>query len=752
MKGGKNMYTENEDYEVEVAESGGEVLVGDLIELGDDIVMAEELNKYPDALKFLVLGYCSYCNETIINRAIPMLDGLKPVQRRILYTMSTYKKTNLRKNKAVSQTIAGAVMSYHPHSDAPIYEAAVRMTENRGNMNMPLLLGKGNFGKSYSSKTASASRYTEVMLHPNADYYFEDIKGVNFVLNEKGDSHEPEILPVKFPSILVNPTQGVAVGIASSIPSFNILDVCNLVKEYIENGACSTVIYPDFNTGGYYIKDDKEIMRVMKKGKGKVKLRAKYTIEGKTISFTELPYGKYAEKIKEKINKLNISTVKDVKYLADRAGLLLTVECNNKNAVVPTLLRLFRDTDLESNYNANMTVIIDKKPEFLGVWGIIEEWVKFRRKVIHKKYQAEVDELQPKVRKLEAILEFLSLSKEELDEYIEVARYQGKSAAKKHVTEKFGDRYDSKEIGYMLAIPVSDLGNQAEYQSELDSVVAQINNYRDLMSDEAIDRSIVKDMDYFLGLFARKTRKTEITEKHLDYSSIEDGKEEDYVDDSDCVVLYKDGFIRKIHMLYTKTEDYAIKCKANDTLIAVDSKGRVLRIYLNQIPYCNFTDIGTYILQYCGIEGDDSEILSLDLLEEKEKTIIYSDGALGFLNYSEWVQNSRQVKVIEKGVSSRVEDAICDIIDTPEILLVRTRKGKIGYVATDTVTKKSRTARKLAFHVDSDDEIIGYYATELDNLPMILQNCAYYSAPDLAYLRSAEDLSEEVEWEYGYNL
>lgn len=328
-----------------------------------------DFSKITVGMKNLTEGYIDYSQEVIKNRALPDLrDGFKPVNRRIMYTLySKFKKGEQVK----SNTVVGAVMKLHPHGDASIYSALVLMVDKNGTMSMPVIEGQGNFGGVHTTDPAAASRYTEIKLHPFAQEYFGEMNGINFVPNYDATASEPDVLPVSFPAILCNSTSGIAVGFRSNMPSFNFNDVIDLTMEYIKNGKCTTVIYPDFVTGGFYVKNNKELDKLMRTGLAKIKLRGRVTTAGKEITVVEFPFGKTIQGLQAQIQAANINGVKDVGDVDDfEHGKGLLIACSAKNKVNDVLLQLYKDSDLQYTFSADLMSILDGKPVRYGVWGI----------------------------------------------------------------------------------------------------------------------------------------------------------------------------------------------------------------------------------------------------------------------------------------------------------------------------------------------------------------------------------------------
>lgn len=713
--------------------------LGDLLESGDvDELMdrlaqgvgnTQEIAKYPEGLRKLIEGYLAYCSEVIINRAIPAIDGLKPVQRRILYTLAKHKIWDMEK----SLKTAGLVLAFHPHSDKPIYKAMVRMTDKRALYNIPLLKGKGEYGSNYSSLGASAARYTEICLHSNSEDYFGEMNGVEYSMSYDDRDKEPNLLPVSYPSILVNATEGIAVGLASNIPSFNILDVLDLTIEYLETGDVKTVIYPDFPTGGFYIKNDAELHKLMTTGRADIKLRGRVEISEKDIIIREVPYSVVCEKIYKQIIDANITGVSDVKNLMSKEGCELTVSCSAANRVEGILLALYKYTDLQYTMTTNMNVIVDNEPRLLGVWDIIKKWCEFRKNVIVKQLEFELAKYKSEMKNTVARLKLLE-RQDVCNEYISKVRSSGKKVARQILVDAFPDM-DSSEIAYIARTAIEQLGDIEELRVEVSKIDATVADYNHKIANPGL--IAIEQLKSLKRKFARCQRLTEVTD--LDYV-FEKETEQNIIDNNPCIILYKDGFIKKLTSTsyYDASKyDLVINTESDKTLIGIDTDGRVLRIYLNELPYCTVSDVGTYLPKYWNIP--ENELVSLELLENKEKMLIYKDGKIGFIHYGEWYNNSKQIRVIERGISTEA-DKLVDVVDTPDVLAIITNKQHFGMTYSYMINKLSRKARTSVFKLDNDEYIEWYAPLSHARAVQTIMNHQSYIGKKVGYLKNNGDI------------
>lgn len=705
----------SEDYLREIAEDA------DIIENSKKLL--EESIKYPESLMYLYKAYVDFAITLITERAIPAIDGLKPAQRRILVVAKEFhdKNSGFLKSKKVMSDVIGR---FHPHGDC--YDVAVKMVDSRGAYNVPLIRGTGNFGSVYSNKAASAQRYTEMQMHDNAKEYFGEMDGIKYRPSFDEKEVEPVLLPVSYPSILVNSTNGIAVGISSYIPSFNISDVIDATIEYLETGDIAEPLIPDYPSGGVYIKNDEELDKIMNTGVGKIKMRGNVEIDGSDIIIKDLPYGVTAEKLLKQVagsdglmSKEGNKFIDDIKILSDRNGFKVVVYCRNASCVQPALMLLYKKTDLQTTVTTQMNVIVDGKPELLGVKGIIREWCKFRKGVIVKQTEHDKSKVQKKLKLASAKYRYTKETSI-VDKVIELLRAKKRTEAREYIQECFPD-LDKDDIKSLLGMSISSLGDNDLFEKDIEDCTRGIEAYDRIIENPT--PIVIKDLRRVQGYYKSYKRHTVVSDKDYVFET----KEEVVIDNSPCYVMIKDNFIKKVTTnSYFKEENYdlVLNCNASDTLIGIDNQGRIIRVYLKDIEYTLSSKVGTYLPQY--LELDDSfDLLWMDLLTNATKMLVYSDGRVGTLDMSEWSSNTRCVKVIEKGVSAEV-DKLIGVIDVPESLIVYTSKGKCGIEYIENIVVKSRTARKLVFKLEAGERIVSYAPlSKLDSVKVLSNHAKY---------------------------
>ncbi len=446
--------------------------------------------------KVLHSSMLPYAEFVILDRALPRVeDGLKPVQRRILYTMKEMGLTPDKPHKKSARIVGDCMGKYHPHGDSSVYDAMVRMAQGF-NMGKTLVNGHGNFG-SVDGDPAAAMRYTEARMEPLALELLRDIdkETVSFSLNFDDSLKEPDVLPGRFPNLLVNGASGIAVGLATNIPTHNLEEVINGVVAYIDNPAISLeemmeyIPSPDFPTGGVIIAN--ELIQAYKTGRGKITLRAKITAEktdnGKTnLIITELPYQVNKAQLLRKVVDLREEKKDELAGLdfvadeSDRTGMRAVIRVK-KDADVDAILKcLYKYTDLEVTFGINMVVIADGKPQQLGLMEIIRHYVKYQQQVIKRRTIFDLEQAEQRCH----ILEGMIIAVQNIDEVIAIIKQsESTSDAKNNLMKRF-------EISDAQAQAILDLRLARLTKLEINKLEKELKELKQLIKKlKAISKS-----------------------------------------------------------------------------------------------------------------------------------------------------------------------------------------------------------------------------------------------------------------------
>lgn len=513
-------------------------------------------------------NYMPYAMSVIVSRAFPEIDGFKPSHRKLLYTM--YKMGLLTGPKTKSANIVGQTMKLNPHGDQAIYETMVRLARGNEALLHPYIDSKGNFGKAYSSDMAyAASRYTEAKLDPICNELFGDIDKdtVNFVPNYDNTMMEPELLPVTFPSILVNSNVGIGVSMASAVCSFNLKELCEATISIIrdpEFDALETMKGPDFPGGGYMIHDADKLRQIFDTGRGAVKIRAKYSYdkEANCIEITEIPPTTTVEAIIEKIIELAKGGMKEVAYIRDETDLSgLKIAIDLKRGVNPDALmrKLYQLTPLQDSFSANFNILVHGYPKVLGVNAIIREWIDFRMDCVRRRTRFDLKKKEERLHLLEGLEKILL----DIDKAIKIVR-ETDEESEVVPNLMIGFSIDEIQAEYVAEIKLRHLNREFILNriADIEQLEKDIADMRDILgSDRKIKLIIIDELKKVAEKYGQP-RKTEVI--YLDDEPEEKIVKE--VPDYPCkLFLTKGGYFKKITMQSLRMSGEQ-KLKENDVI------------------------------------------------------------------------------------------------------------------------------------------------------------------------------------------
>lgn len=660
----------------------------------------------PPGLVSLVGGYVDYAKEVILERALPGIDGFKPSQRRILYTAKEIEKI---KDLTKCANLVGATMKLHPHGDGPIYATLVRMTHSTGYQNVPFVLGKGTFGRVFSTDPPAASRYTECRFTDIAQELFDGMEGTTMVPSYDGKLNEPVLLPVSFPSILCNPTQGIAIGIAANIPGFNYHEVINATIELIETGDIKHALAPDYFSAGEYVVNPTELYKLMHTGKAKIKLRGKWHVDGKCIVITELPYYTTVTDIRKAMEE--IGGWSEVRDESDFNGLRLVVECTSKRNVDPVLTEMLRVTNLQMTITSNIAVIVDNRPKVIGVIDVLRNWVEFRSGVVEKRLKLRLESLEYDIERYTTLVALLN-NEENRSKFISLlANNETDVPAHDYLRSLFPESPEST-IEWILDMKIRTLSGVGRRQARLDN----------LISDRA---ATIADLGNINGVIVRELRDLNTRYKFPRKTVCTN---EDYVFENDdkpvvraqpvaSAVIIRDNFLKKLHMnMMTKDLPGVIPCMSTDVISFIDNKGRLLRVNLDNVEFVSEMDRGIYLPTYFGLDGEGFGIKCYEVVGRKVKGYVYADGFASVVDYSEWCDAQRNTRITANGVSDKAELICGELSFDKEYALLMTAEGRFGFVPLD-FKRKHRTARTRVVNVKPGDSIA--FVMELNMSDMI---------------------------------
>ena len=515
-------------------------------------------------------NYMPYAMSVIVSRAIPEIDGLKPAHRKLLYTM--YKMGLLGGKLTKSANVVGQTMKLNPHGDSAIYETMVRLTKGNEALLHPLIESQGNFGKQYSRDMAyAASRYTEVRLDSICQEFFGDINKntVKFVDNYDGEMKEPTLLPVAFPNILVNPNQGIAVGMASNICSFNLREVCTAVTQYMKHPKCDILEFmpaPDFSLGAEILYDGAQMREIYETGRGSFKMRAvyEYDKENNCIEIKEIPYTTTIEAILGKIMELiKANKLKEISDARDETGLdgfKLTFDLKRGTDPDALMLKLYKLTPLEDSFACNFNLLIDNVPKVLGIKGIFDEWIKFRLDCVKNSIKFDIDKKTEKLHLLTGLKKILL----DIDKAISIIRHTEKEA---DVVPNLmsGFSLDKVQAEYIAEIKLRNLNKEyiINRTAEIEKLLSDLDELNRILSSETeLKKLIAKQLKSIAEKYG-KERRTKLVKSE----DIKEYHEEQFVDNFPLTLfITKEGYAKKVSLISLRSTTSEHKLKENDEI------------------------------------------------------------------------------------------------------------------------------------------------------------------------------------------
>ena len=652
----------------------------------------------------LVTNYMPYAMSVILSRAIPEIDGFKPSHRKLLYTM--YNMGLLQSGTIKSANIVGRTMQLNPHGDASIYETMIRLSRGNESLLYPYVESKGNFGKAYSKNMMyAASRYTEAKLAPISKELFEDINKntVDFVDNYDNTMKEPTLLPVTFPSVLCNVTTGIAVGMASSIASFNLKEVCDTTIALIKNPdheISDTLLAPDFVGGGYIIYDKSELEKIYSTGRGSVKVRAKYTYDKayNCIDITEIPPTTTSEAIIDKIVELvkgnKVKELSDVRDETDLKGLRITLDL--KRGIDPDKLmtKLYKLTPLEDTFSCNFNILVKGYPRVMGVGEILKEWIEFRLECVRRRTQFTLDKKADKLHLLQGLEKILL----DIDKAIKIIREtESESEVVPNLMIGFG--IDKVQAEYIAEIKLrhlnkeyilkrtKDIEDLQKEIAELSSVLESKNKQKKIIISELTDVSKKYSGD----------RKSQILYDVDEYNADEEQSIEDY---PVTLFITKEGYLNKIKSANLRMSgeqkvmegdevERTFECSNKDEILAFTDKFNVYKAKVDDFDDSKASQLGTFVASKLEMEQDEKVVYICVIREYKGYMIFaFENGKVAKVDISAYQTKTNRKKLI-KAYSSKAPLAAVKYIEEDAELVLTSSNGRMLILNTGAISPKS---------------------------------------------------------------
>ncbi len=652
----------------------------------------------------LEINYMPYAMSVILSRAIPEIDGFKPSHRKLLYTM--YKMGLLGNSRTKSANIVGQTMRLNPHGDGPIYETMVRLSRGNEALLNPFVDSKGNFGKAYSRDMHyAAARYTEAKLESICQELFRDIDKdtTDFVDNYDGSMKEPVLLPVTFPSILANVNLGIAVGMASSICSFNLRELCETTIELIKNpdhDCITTMPAPDFIGGGQILYDREAMREVYATGRGGIKVRAKYTYDKQAncIDITEIPPTTTAEaiidKIIEKVKGGSVKEISDIRDETDKEGLKITMDLKRGTDPDKLMTKLFKTTPLEDSFSCNFNVLIDGYPRVLGVRELLIEWIRFRGKCVFRRVTFDLKKAQARLHLLKGLEKILV----DIDKAIKIIRNtEQESDVIPNLMIGFG--IDEIQAEYVAEIKLRHLNREyiLKRLQDIENLEESILDMQDILSSKSRVRKIIiselKDVIKKYG----KDRKSEI----VYISEIASADEVEEIPDYPVNLFFtREGYFKKITPLSLrmggehKLKDTDEIVQTFDTtnnreLLFFTDKQQVYKAKVNDFADSKASVLGEYIPSRLEMEEGENAIYTVVTSDYSGYMLfLFENGKIAKVTLSSYATKTNRKKLIKAYCDKSPLSAML-YIPEDTLVVTETTGGRCLLVDTSVILPKS---------------------------------------------------------------
>lgn len=612
----------------------------------------------------LEVNYMPYAMSVIMSRAIPEIDGFKPSHRKLLYTM--YKMGLLQGGTIKSANIVGRTMQLNPHGDAAIYETMIRLARGNESLLHPYVESKGNFGKSYSKNMQyAASRYTEAKLAPISAELFRDIDKdtVDFVPNYDNTMTEPTLLPVTFPSVLVNANMGIAVGMASNICSFNLKEICDttvaLIKDH-DADITETLKAPDFIGGGQILYDEDKMNEIFRTGRGSFKIRAKYSYDKKNncIDIYEIPATTTTEAIIDKIVELakggKAKEISDIRDETDKKGLKITIDLKRGTDADKLMKKLYKMTPLEDSFGCNFNVLIAGTPRVLGVRELLLEWIAFRTECVNRRVFFDLSKAKDRLHLLEGLQKILL----DIDKAIRIIRSTDEeSEVVPNLMIGFG--IDKIQADYVAEIKLRHLNREyiLKKTEDIEKLRAEIEDMEDILASRSrVKKIIVNELSDVVKNYD-KPRRSEI----IYTSDIDDESEPDEEIPNYPVTLFftKEGYFKKITPQSLRMSGEQ-KLKENDEIIETveaanntellffTDKCRVYKAKAADFDDSKASVLGDYVASKLEMEPDENAVYMAVTTDYKGFMLFFfENGKLAKIDLSAYETKTNRKKLIK---------------------------------------------------------------------------------------------------------
>ncbi len=651
----------------------------------------------------LETNFMPYAMSVIISRAIPEIDGFKPSHRKLLYTM--YKMGLINGGRIKSANIVGRTMQLNPHGDAAIYETMVRLSKGNETLLHPYIDSKGNFGKAYSKNMVyAAARYTEAKLEGICSELFGDIdkNTVEFVDNYDSTMKEPTLLPVSFPSVLVNMNSGIAVGMASNICSFNLRELCATTIGLIKNpdfDIFETLKAPDFIGGGLIVYDRAALEEVYSTGRGSIKIRAKYSYDksNNCIDITEIPATTTCEaiieKIIEKVKAGSLKEISDIRDETDKSGLKITIDLKRGTDPDKLMKRLYKLTSLEDSFSANFNILVAGVPRVMGVAEILEEWIAFRTECVKRRVYFDLTKAKDKLHLLLGLKKILL----DIDKAIKIVREtEEESEVVPNLMIGFG--IDEIQAEYVAEIKLRHLNREyiLKRLSDIDTLKESIEDMEDILNSKSrVKKIIVDELTKVSDKYGRDRRSEIIYDTDTEEEFVEE------IPDYEANLFFtRDGYFKKITPLSLRMGGEQKLKEGDEMVCAINSKNSAELLFFTdkcqvyKAKASDFEDskasvLGDFIPSKLEFEKDEKPIYMAVTSDYKGYMLfVFENGKVAKVTMSGYATKTNRKKLI-KAYSDKAPIVAAMYIEEDTEVVISSTAGRHLLVNTGAISPKA---------------------------------------------------------------
>jgi len=684
--------------------------------------------------------FSDYARYIILSRAIPdVRDGLKPVQRRVLYSMYKERNTPDRPYRKSAKTVGDVMGNYHPHGDSSIYETMVNLVQGH-KMREPLIDGHGHWG-TVDGDSAAAMRYTEARLTSISMEMLRDIEKntVDFISNYDNTAKEPTVLPARFPNLLVNGVTGISIGFATEIPTHNLREVIDGSIALLNNPQITTeelmkhIPGPDLPTGGI-IQGKSEILKAYRTGSGRIVIRSKTHLEKgrqgrQLVVVDEIPYTvkkkALVQQIDEEIIEKNVDGLLEVRDETDREGLRVVLEIRKDADIEGILNYLYKKTDLQISYSFNMLVISDTQPKQLGLKSILEAYLLHQKDVVTRRTQYDFDRAEKRLHIVEGIIKAISILREVIDTIMDS---EGREDARENLIRKYDFTYEQAEAILDIRLHQLTKLDIKKYEKEKQELAKRLKEWEGILSSEkrlnkVIEKELTEIRDQY-GNDRRTVIEDEIETIEVDISVTVPAEEV-------IVTLSEEMYIKRVSLRSFASSGGSletagikegdrirrfIKVNTIHSILLFTNDGMYFQLPVHEIPDARWKDIGSALVNVVSL-GKDQKIVGMFPIEEYNPNtyvhFVTSSGMVKKTSLAEYQTHSRKRAI--HAVKVKAEDSIVSVFlgqEHDQLLLV-TQDAMAIHLALKEISPMGRnTAGVKAIKLADDDKVIAGFLTK----------------------------------------